>query len=223
MYAEDLDLCYRLTQRGWQVWYNADVTVLHYKGQSSRQRSALSNYHFYRTMRLFHDEHFKQRTFFLVNGLNLRHHRTVGRLGIPPRSAAPGRAARRSLGYADQGRHRIAMKRRADLLFGLLLAVSDLIMAAGAFYLPIGCALLLPSRARSASPIPGLCIDAVRPGHHLIVVYFFPACTTSSSPDPAWTSYTASLPRHRSASSSLSPSRRLCSSNSALELNYPRP
>jgi len=69
MYAEDLDLCYRLKQRGWQVWYNADVTVLHYKGRSSQQRSALANYHFYRTMRLFHDEHFKQRTFFLVNGL----------------------------------------------------------------------------------------------------------------------------------------------------------
>jgi len=68
MYAEDLDLCYRLKQRGWQVWYNADVTVLHYKGQSSRQHSALSNYYFYRTMRLFYDEHFKQRTSFLVNG-----------------------------------------------------------------------------------------------------------------------------------------------------------
>ena len=69
MYAEDLDLCYRFKQRGWQVWYNADVTVLHYKGRSSQQRSAQANYHFYRTMRLFHDEHFKQRTFFLVNGL----------------------------------------------------------------------------------------------------------------------------------------------------------
>ena len=69
MYAEDLDLCYRFKQHGWQVWYNADVTVLHYKGRSSQQRSALANYHFYRTMRLFHDEHFKQRTFFLVNGL----------------------------------------------------------------------------------------------------------------------------------------------------------
>ncbi len=69
MYAEDLDLCYRFKQRGWQIWYNADVTVLHYKGRSSRQRSDLANYHFYRTMRLFHDEHFKQRTFFLVNGL----------------------------------------------------------------------------------------------------------------------------------------------------------
>lgn len=69
MYAEDLDLCYRFKQRDWQVWYNADVTVLHYKGRSSQQRSAQANYHFYRTMRLFHDEHFKQRTFFLVNGL----------------------------------------------------------------------------------------------------------------------------------------------------------
>jgi N-acetylglucosaminyl-diphospho-decaprenol L-rhamnosyltransferase len=69
MYAEDLDLCYRLKQQNWQVWYNASVTVLHYKGQSSRQRSAFANMQFYRTMRLFHDKHFKQRTFFLVNWL----------------------------------------------------------------------------------------------------------------------------------------------------------
>jgi N-acetylglucosaminyl-diphospho-decaprenol L-rhamnosyltransferase len=69
MYAEDLDLCYRMKQRGWQVWYNADVTVLHYKGQSSRQRSTFANVQFYRTMRLFHDKHFRQQTFFLVNWL----------------------------------------------------------------------------------------------------------------------------------------------------------
>ena len=69
MYAEDLDLCYRIKQRGWQVWYNAGVTVLHYKGQSSRQRSTFANVKFYETMRLFHDKHFKQRTFFLVNWL----------------------------------------------------------------------------------------------------------------------------------------------------------
>lgn len=69
MYAEDLDLCFRMKQRGWQVWYNADVTVLHYKGQSSRQRSTFANVHFYRTMRLFHDKHFRQQTFFLVNWL----------------------------------------------------------------------------------------------------------------------------------------------------------
>jgi N-acetylglucosaminyl-diphospho-decaprenol L-rhamnosyltransferase len=69
MYAEDLDFCYRVKQCGWQVWYNADVTVLHYKGQSSKQRSAFANVQFYRTMRLFHDKHFKEETFFVVNWL----------------------------------------------------------------------------------------------------------------------------------------------------------
>jgi N-acetylglucosaminyl-diphospho-decaprenol L-rhamnosyltransferase len=69
MYAEDLDFCYRAKQHGWQVWYNAAVTVLHYKGQSSRQRSTFSNIEFYRTMRLFHDKHYKDHTFFLVNWL----------------------------------------------------------------------------------------------------------------------------------------------------------
>jgi N-acetylglucosaminyl-diphospho-decaprenol L-rhamnosyltransferase len=69
MYAEDLDLCFRVKQQGWQVWYNAGVTVLHYKGQSSRQRSAFANVQFYQTMRLFHDKHFKQQTFFLGNWL----------------------------------------------------------------------------------------------------------------------------------------------------------
>ncbi len=67
MYAEDLDLCYRIKQLGWHVWYNAGVTVLHYKGQSSRQRSTFANVKFYETMRLFHDKHFKDQTFFLVN------------------------------------------------------------------------------------------------------------------------------------------------------------
>jgi GT2 family glycosyltransferase len=69
MYAEDLDLCYRIKQRGWQVWYNAEVTVLHYKGQSSKQRSHFANIQFYDTMRLFHDKHFKDQTFFLLNWL----------------------------------------------------------------------------------------------------------------------------------------------------------
>jgi N-acetylglucosaminyl-diphospho-decaprenol L-rhamnosyltransferase len=69
MYAEDLDFCYRAKQRGWQVWYNAGVTVLHYKGQSSRQRSTFANVQFYRTMRLFHDKHFKDQTNFLANWL----------------------------------------------------------------------------------------------------------------------------------------------------------
>jgi len=37
MYGEDLDWAYRIKQAGWRIWYNANVTILHYKGASSRQ------------------------------------------------------------------------------------------------------------------------------------------------------------------------------------------
>jgi GT2 family glycosyltransferase len=92
MYAEDLDFCYRAKRMGWQVWYNANVTILHYKGQSSKQRSRVANKHFYQTMRLFHDKHFRQETFFLVNWLI---YAAVGLLGgwamLRDRLRPPGR------------------------------------------------------------------------------------------------------------------------------------
>jgi N-acetylglucosaminyl-diphospho-decaprenol L-rhamnosyltransferase len=69
MYGEDLDLCFRIRRRGWQIWYYPEVTVLHYKGASSKQNSAKANYEFYRAMLLFHQKHFAARTFFLINWL----------------------------------------------------------------------------------------------------------------------------------------------------------
>jgi N-acetylglucosaminyl-diphospho-decaprenol L-rhamnosyltransferase len=69
MYGEDLDLCFRIRQHGWKIWYDPDVTVLHYKGASSKQNSSKANYEFYRSMLLFHRKHFASRTFFLVNWL----------------------------------------------------------------------------------------------------------------------------------------------------------
>jgi N-acetylglucosaminyl-diphospho-decaprenol L-rhamnosyltransferase len=69
MYGEDLDLCFRIRQRGWQIWYDPHVTVLHYKGASSKKNSSKANYEFYRSMLLFHRKHFASRTFFLVNWL----------------------------------------------------------------------------------------------------------------------------------------------------------
>ncbi|MDP3045852.1 MAG: glycosyltransferase family 2 protein [Chloroflexota bacterium] len=69
MYGEDLDLCFRIRQHGWQIWYYPNVTVLHYKGASSKQNSSKANYEFYRAMLLFHQKHFASSTFFLVNWL----------------------------------------------------------------------------------------------------------------------------------------------------------
>ncbi len=61
MYGEDLDWAYRMKQRGWQVWYNADVTVLHVKEASSR-RSLRARVEFYRAMYIFYRKHFEAAT-----------------------------------------------------------------------------------------------------------------------------------------------------------------
>jgi len=67
MYGEDLDLFLRIHKAGWTIRYNPAVTVLHYKGQSTRQRSSLMIWHFYRSMIIFHNKHYRQTTFFIIN------------------------------------------------------------------------------------------------------------------------------------------------------------
>lgn len=58
MYGEDLDLAYRLKEKGWRVLYNPAVSVLHRKGESSKQHSVRTTYEFYRAMLVFHRKHF---------------------------------------------------------------------------------------------------------------------------------------------------------------------
>jgi N-acetylglucosaminyl-diphospho-decaprenol L-rhamnosyltransferase len=77
MYGEDLDWAYRIRQHGWAVFYNPEVVIVHYKGQSSRQRSVRSILAFYNAMLIFHRKHYAARTFFAVNcaimaGIGLR-------------------------------------------------------------------------------------------------------------------------------------------------------
>lgn len=67
MYGEDLDLAYRIKKAGWSIWYNADVTVLHYKGASSKQRSTQSIINFYDAMRIFHQKHYAATLPRLIN------------------------------------------------------------------------------------------------------------------------------------------------------------
>jgi GT2 family glycosyltransferase len=78
MYAEDIDLCYRIkVDHGWKVYYNPAVVVTHYKAQSTRKRFARMTIEFYRAMWLFHKKHFARRTFFLVNWVT-----AVGLIGL---------------------------------------------------------------------------------------------------------------------------------------------
>jgi len=67
MYGEDLDWAYRISQQGWAVFYNPEVVIVHYKGQSSRQRSVRSILAFYHAMVIFYHKHYASRTLFAVN------------------------------------------------------------------------------------------------------------------------------------------------------------
>jgi len=58
MYGEDLDLCYRMKQAGWQVWYRPEVVIEHHKGESSRQRPRRVLFEFYRAMHIFYRKHY---------------------------------------------------------------------------------------------------------------------------------------------------------------------
>ncbi len=67
MYGEDLDLCYRIKQRGWQIRYYPQVTVLHVKGASSRKNSLQATMAFYDAMKIFHDKHYRAASPGVVN------------------------------------------------------------------------------------------------------------------------------------------------------------
>jgi N-acetylglucosaminyl-diphospho-decaprenol L-rhamnosyltransferase len=58
MYGEDLDWAFRIKEAGWRVRYHPAVVVLHYKGQSSRQRPVSSIRAFYDAMHIFYDKHY---------------------------------------------------------------------------------------------------------------------------------------------------------------------
>ena len=68
MYGEDLDWCYRIQQAGWQVSYNPDCTVLHYKRASSRH-SHRAQVEFYRAMLVFYYKHYAATTPFWLHWL----------------------------------------------------------------------------------------------------------------------------------------------------------
>ena len=71
MYGEDLDLAFRLKERGWKVFYYPAVEVLHHKGASSRKQSQRSIREFYRAMHVFHRKHYSHNYSGPVNAIIL--------------------------------------------------------------------------------------------------------------------------------------------------------
>jgi N-acetylglucosaminyl-diphospho-decaprenol L-rhamnosyltransferase len=59
MYAEDIDLSYRLQQAGFKNYYFPNTTIIHFKGESTR-RDKRYVYLFYKAMIQFTRKHFKK-------------------------------------------------------------------------------------------------------------------------------------------------------------------
>ncbi len=77
MYAEDLDWALRAKRAGWKVYYYPEVTVLHYKRQSSQQSKDRSDYEFWRAMYVFYRKHYAHETplwlhYLVLGGLSVR-------------------------------------------------------------------------------------------------------------------------------------------------------
>jgi N-acetylglucosaminyl-diphospho-decaprenol L-rhamnosyltransferase len=69
LYGEDLDWAYRIKQHGWTVMYVPRATILHHKGESSRQQSTLMTLAFYDAMRIFYRKHYARQHPIVVNVL----------------------------------------------------------------------------------------------------------------------------------------------------------
>jgi hypothetical protein len=57
LYMDDLDWCYRFQQKGWKVWYDGAVSVMHVKGGTTmrqRHRGLRHNVAFHRSMGRFY-------------------------------------------------------------------------------------------------------------------------------------------------------------------------
>ena len=69
MYGEDIDLSYKFQKAGYLNYYFGSLSMLHYKGESTKKDAAYLN-RFYGAMRIFYGKHFRS-NFLLNTAVNL--------------------------------------------------------------------------------------------------------------------------------------------------------
>ncbi len=58
MYGEDIDLCYKILNKGYQNYYFSNTQVIHFKGESTKKDIKYLRF-FHKAMKIFYKKHFK--------------------------------------------------------------------------------------------------------------------------------------------------------------------
>lgn len=66
MYGEDIDLCYRIKEGGYQIFYYPKSQIIHYKGGSSKKKRTKVIYDFHQAMWIFYKKHYYKKYNFTV-------------------------------------------------------------------------------------------------------------------------------------------------------------
>lgn len=69
MYGEDIDLSYRIKKAGYNNYFFAHTTIIHFKGESTQKLHSKYIQYFYGAMKLFVKKHYKGGTSIVFNGL----------------------------------------------------------------------------------------------------------------------------------------------------------
>lgn len=67
MYGEEMDWCMRAKKAGYIVRYCPVGTIIHYKGESSKQLGTKATYEFYRAMIIFYNKYNREDNLFIFN------------------------------------------------------------------------------------------------------------------------------------------------------------
>ena len=66
MYGEDIDLCYKIKDRGYKILYYPEAQIVHYKGGSSKKKRSKVIYDFHEAMWIFYKKHYRKKYGFIV-------------------------------------------------------------------------------------------------------------------------------------------------------------
>ncbi|NBC25189.1 MAG: glycosyltransferase [Bacteroidetes bacterium] len=67
MYGEDIDLCFRLAEKGFQNYYLASSSIIHFKGESTSKGSLKYIKTFYRAMSIYAGKHYNKHFLALMS------------------------------------------------------------------------------------------------------------------------------------------------------------